>query len=174
LRPIRGFRPPIVAAELAPTEAPEVSFGDLVRMLAEGVADAQASLDRASAELVTELANTRVKVVPQITETIGKEGGTTYQTSDPVELSLLEIGVTPTFYQFAEASVEVSMDIKVVETEDSTETGKRFGLFARTRDLRVERKFNRTVTATSKLTATLVPVPSPLRLEPVRKTVSDA
>lgn len=168
----RGFRDPIVAAEVVAPEAPEVSFGDLVRMLGEGIADAQASLDRASAELVTELAETKVKLVPSITETLGEDGTVKYTTGAPQELSLLELGVTPTFYAFSQASVEVALDVKIVETVTSDETTKRFSLFAGTRDLRVQRKLNRDVTLASKLSATLVPVPSPLRLEPVRTTTT--
>jgi hypothetical protein len=166
----RAFREPIVPAEIAAPESPDVSFGDLVRMLGEGIADAQASLDRSSAELVVELSEQKVKLVPSITETIGEDGTVKYTTGDPQELSLLELGVTPTFYAFSQATVEVTLDVKIVETVTSSEQGKRFGLFAGTRDVRVERKLNRDVTMASKLTATLVPVPSPLRLEPVRTT----
>jgi hypothetical protein len=169
---LRAFREPIVPAEVVAPESPEVSFGDLVRMLAEGIADAQASLDRASAELVTELAATRVSVVPQITETVDEQGNVKFESAAPLELSLLELGVTPTFYGFSQATVEVALDVKVVESTTSTETGKRFGLFAGTRDIRVERKLNRDVTMASKLSATLVPVPSPLRVEPVRTTTA--
>ena len=63
----------------------------------------------------------------------------------------------------------VVMDIKIVENE--TENGtRRFSLFASTSDVRFERKLNRDVKISSKLTATLVPVPMPLRLEPVVTT----
>ena len=65
------------------------------------------------------------------------------------------------------------MDIKVVEQEQVREDGKRsYGLFAGTADVRTERKLNRDVTVHSKVTATLVPVPMPLRLEPVRTTTT--
>ena len=166
----RGFRPPIVGGDVAAPETPDVSFGDLVRMLAEGIADAQASLDRTSAELVAELAATRVNVIPTITETIDAQGNTTFASGEPREVSLLELGVTPTFYQFSQATVEVTMDVKIVESTNTTESGKAFGLFVGTRDIRSERKLNRDVTVSSKLTATLVPVPGPLRLDPVRVT----
>ncbi len=170
---LRAFRPPIVDPETAIQEAPSVSFGDLVRMVAEGIADAQASLDRASAELVQELANTKVKIVPRITETIDENGNITYHHGDPQEVSLLDIGVTPTFYQFSSATVEVRMDLKIVETKtetETTETKRRHVVYAETSSLRAERKLNRDVNVSSKLTATLVPVPSPLRLEPTRTT----
>ena len=168
---LRAFRDPIVEPQVPVQETPSVSFGDLVRMLAEGIADAQTSLDRASADLVEELAETTVSIIPQVTETIDADGKVTYAQAEPQEISLLSLGVTPTFYQFSQATVEVVMDIKVVESLQVREDGKRsYGLFAGTADVRTERKMNRDVSVHSKLTATLVPVPSPLRLEPVRTT----
>ena len=173
-RALRAFRDPIVPPEAAVAESPTVSFGDLVRMLAEGIADAQTSLDRASADLVRELAETRVEIVPRVTETIDADGNVTYAESEPVEVSLLSLGVTPTFYQFSQATVEVAMDVKIVErTEEAGEGRQRYGLFAGTAAVRAERKLNRDVSAHSKLTATLVPVPSPVRLEPTRNVVRE-
>ena len=140
-------------------------------MMAEGIADAQASLDRASAGLVVELANTKVKIVPRVTETIDENGNITFQHQEPQEVTLLDIGVTPTFYQFSQATVEVTMDLKIVENEtESGDRKKRYSLFADTASIRFERKLNRDVSVSSKLTATLVPVPSPLRLDPARTT----
>ena len=144
-------------------------------MLAEGIADAQTSLDRASADLVEELAGTTVNIIPQVIETIGADGKVTFEQAEPQAVSLLSLGVTPTFYQFSQATVEVVMDIKVVEQEQVRTDGKRsYGLFAGTADVRTERKLNRDVAVHSKLTATLVPVPMPLRLEPVRTTTTPA
>jgi hypothetical protein len=171
---LKAFRPPIVAPSEPVKETPSVSFGDLVRMLAEGIADAQTSLDRASAELVRELAETTVEIIPRVTETIAEDGTVTYEQGEPQEVSLLALGVTPSFYQFSQATVEVVMDIKVVQSQTETETtkGQRFGLFAGTTDIRAERKLNRDVSTHSKLTATLVPVPMPIRLEPTRTTTA--
>lgn len=168
---LTAFRPPIVQPEVPVQETSAASFADLVRMLAEGIADAQASLDRSSAEQVVALANTRVQVVSSITETIDENGNVTYETGALREVSLLDLGVTPTFYQFSEAKVEVTMDIKIVE--NTTESGKRrYSLFADTAGVRFERKLNRDVNISSKLTATLIPVPMPIRLEPARATVT--
>jgi hypothetical protein len=169
----RSFRAPIVEPDVPVHETPTVSFGDLVRMLAEGIADGQTSLDRASAELVEELAASRVKIIPGITETVDADGNMTFEEAASVEVSLLSLGVTPTFYQFSQATVEVAMDIHVVESETESGEGKRrIGLFAGTASVRAERKLNRDVTVHSKLTATLVPVPMPLRVEPVRTTTT--
>ncbi|MBL8156545.1 MAG: hypothetical protein JNM70_20365 [Anaerolineae bacterium] len=167
---MRAFRPAIVEPETPVVETPSASFGDLVRMLAEGIADAQASLTQASAEMVVQLANTKISIIPTITETIDEQGNITYETGAPREVSLLDIGVTPPFYQFSEATVEVTMDIKIVEND--TSSGRRFALFADTAGVRFERKLNRDIKIASKLTAKLVPVPMPLRLEPVRSTTT--
>jgi hypothetical protein len=119
--------------------------------------------------MVVELANTEVEIIPTVTETIDENGVVNYTNGAPQKVSLLQLGVRPTFYQFSQAVVEVVMDIKIVENE--TENGqRRFSLFANTSDVRFERKLNRDVKISSKLTATLVPVPMPLRLEPVITT----
>ena len=108
---LRAFRTPVVPAETQVSEVPSTSFADLVRMLAEGIADAQLSLDRASAEMLVELAGTRVDVVRNITEVIDEKGDITYQAGKPQSMSLLELGMLPTFYQFSQATVEVAMDL---------------------------------------------------------------
>ncbi len=162
--------PPLVDPGLPVRETDSVSFADLVRLLGESVAAAQMSLDRASATLMAELAETYVDLVRNVTETIQPDGEITYETGEPQRVSLLELGVTPSFYRFSEASVEVVMDVKIVEATTESAEGPRWGLFADTRSVKSERKLNRDVTMTSRLRATLVSVPSPLRVEPVRTT----
>ncbi len=169
-RGVPGFRPPIVSPAKPLPEVSNVSFGDLVRMLAEGIADAQMALDRASAEMAVELAKAEIEIVPAITETIDAEGRVTFTRAPTQKVSLLEIGITPTFYQFREATVEVAMDIHIVESENEQTKQKSRGLFASTRDVQMDRRFNRDTKITSRLTAVLVPVPSPIRIEPVRRT----
>lgn len=168
---ITAFRKPIVSAELKTKENTMTSFADLVRMLAEGIADAQRSLDQSSAEILSDLAETNVNIVRSITETVDKDGNITYQHGESQSISLLELGVLPTFYQFSEATIEVNMDIVIEEDVDETSTTKgRKVLFANTRDVRMERKLGRDITMSSKLTTTLKPVPMPLHLEPSRNT----
>ena len=171
INPIRAFRKPVVPAETPVSEIPSTSFADLIRMLAEGIADAQLSLDRASAEMLAELASTRVDVVRNITETIDENGNISYKAAEPQSVSLLELGMLPTFYQFSQATVEVAMDLQIVENVNETTEAKGLKtLFANTSNLRNERKLGREVKIASKLTATLVPVPPPLRIEPSRNT----
>ena len=173
IKKIRAFRDPIADPKVPIRETDLASFADLVRMLGEGIADAQASLDRTSAEMVVEMANTRVWTVPSITEHIAEDGTVTYTQGVPREVSLLELGLRPTFYQFSEATVDVSMDLKIVESETESGTGrKRMSMYADTASVRFERKLNRDVSASSKLRATLVPVPMPIRLEPTLSTDS--
>jgi hypothetical protein len=170
----RAFREPLFQPSLdAPggvRETSTVAFADLVRLMAEAVADAQTALDRASAELVAELAETVVTVVPQVTETIDAEGNVSFEQGEPRQVSLLALGVLPTFYQFSQTVIEAALDLKLVESETSSgeRRDKRFGLFADTASLRTERRLNRDVTISSKVTATLQPVPMPLRVEPAR------
>lgn len=165
------FRPPLVGPEVPARETDAVNFGDLVRMLGEGIADAQASLDRSSAELTAELATSMVGIVPSVTEEIAEDGTVTYEHGPVQQVSLLALGVTPTFYQFSSATVEVVMDLKTVEVV-TEKGGKRLGLFANTASIKTERKLNRDVHVTSKFTATLVPVPMPIRLDPTRTTAA--
>ena len=168
---IRAFRPAIVPAETPVVETPSTSFADLVRMLAEGIADAQLSLDKASAEMLEQLANTRVNVVRNVTETIDEKGNVTYTPGTPQNVSLLELGMVPTFYQFSQATVEVNMDLQIVENTSSDVEAKGLKtLYANTSNLKNERKLGREVKIASKLTATLVPVPSPVNLQPTRNT----
>jgi hypothetical protein len=165
------LRQPLLSPAVPAREAEDASLADLIRMVAESVADAQTALDRASAGLVAELAQTRVPIIPSIREIISETGDVTFEQADSVQVSLLDIGVMPTFYQFSQTVIEIAMDLKL--TESLNESGKRSGNFALKADtagIRFERKLNRDVKVSSKVTATLVPVPMPLRLEPVRAT----
>lgn len=166
----RAFRDPIAPPAAAIEEAPSVALADLVRMVAEGVADAQFALDQASADMIVELANTRVNVIRSVTETIEEDGSLTIKADEPQNLSLLELGVQPTFYQFAETTIEVAMDLEIAEEIEEESKGRK-AIFARTRNITTERKLNRDVTVSSKVTTRLVPVPSPIRLDVARNSV---
>jgi hypothetical protein len=154
-------------------ELPDVPLADLVTQLAEAVAEGQAKLDRSAAEVAEQLAKTRVQFIPAIRQIIDEKGNMTFEPAKPVDLSLLELGIQPTFYAFSEATVEVAMDLKIVEdTQSTTNTTSKSFLHANTQSVRLERKLNRNVTISSKISAKLVPVPAPQLLTPVR-TVED-
>lgn len=169
------LRNPLLSPEIPVRETQDASLGDLIRMVAESVADAQSALDRASAGLVRELAETEVEIVPTIQEVIGEDGAVSFKHGPLRKVSLLDLGILPTFYQFSQTVIDVQMDLKIAEsTDESGQRSGRFTLLADTGSIRFERKLNRDMTVTSRVTATLVPVPMPLRLEPVRSTEGPA
>ena len=146
-----AFRTPISDPTTPVQEVSAVAIADVIRMLAEGIADAQAALDRAAASMVTELATTKVMVIPRIEETVDANGSITYTHAPAQEVSLLDLGITPTFYAFSEATVEVAMDVKLVEsTTTSGSTPGKVALYADTSSIRFERKLNRDVTISSR------------------------
>jgi hypothetical protein len=159
--------------ELSPgRELPGAPLADFVTQLAEAVAEGQAKLDLSSAEVAAQLAQTRVQFVPEVRQIIDKDGTMRFETAKPVTLSLLELGIRPTFYAFAEATVEAALDLRVVE-ETTSGSAARGSLFASTQSLRLERKLNRDVKISSKISAKLVPVPMPGMLAPVRTVVDN-
>lgn len=151
----------------------DVPLPDMVAKLALGIADAQRALDANSVETAVALATTTIPVVPAITQTIAANGTVTFTQADPIEMSLLQVGLNPTFYQFAEASIEVTMDIK---TTTSTETSIKVGVQAKVGfacwsasarlDVAHNRKFQKEVRGTSRLFTKMVPVPPPPRIFP--------
>ena len=144
-------------------------LGEMITQLAESIAEGQARLDLSSAELLKELAETKVAIVPEVRRVIEANGQVRFEQAEPKEVSLLELGMVPTFYAFSEATVEVAMDLQVVER--STETGstkKKPFLFGSTRSLRTERRLNRDLRVHSKVKATLTPVPAPPLVGPTR------
>jgi hypothetical protein len=145
----------------------------MVTKLALGIADAQRALDENSVETAQLLAETEIEVIPSFTQTIAADGTITFEAADPVEMSLIQVGLNPTFYQFAEASIEVTMDIK---TTTSSETNIKVGFKAQvgfsmwSASVRVDvshnRKFQKEVRGTSRLFTKMVPVPPPPRIFP--------
>jgi len=112
----------------------DVPFPDMVFKLANAIAQGQRRLDRASLETARALAKLKVSVIPELYEVI--EPGdvktpngssvpvtgvkVTMDFADPVSYTLLQAGLTPTFYQFTESIIEVKISISQ-RTEVSTE-----------------------------------------------------
>lgn len=151
----------------------DVPLPDMVASLAMGIATAQAALDENSVETAKALADTEIELVLAMTQTIAADGSVTFESAPPVEVSLLQIGLLPTFYQFAEATIEVSMDIKTT-TSRETEVGVNakakigFGMWSSSVNIDVKhnRKFGKEVHGTSRMITRLVPVPPPPRIAP--------
>ena len=150
-------------------EEPDIPFDDLVYLLAESVSDAQTKLDANTAEVLKTLAETEVDVVPRLTRTVGDDGSVTTDTAPTKPRSLLELGFTPSRYQFSEATVEIGVDISVAEheTRDVEREGRTVGLRAGTYEVTEQRRYDRNVEANARLTARLEPAPLPIDLGPV-------
>lgn len=158
----------------------DVPLPSMVEKLAMGIASAQKELDKNSVDVAKDLAEAEIDVVPQITRTIAEDGTVTYEEADEVEMSLLQIGLNPTFYQFTEATIEVEMDIKTktstetnVEVETSHEVN--YGVYSGSLSVEAEynRKFGKTVEGTSRLVTKLQPKSPPPRLIPEVETVDN-
>lgn len=157
-----------------------VPLPEMVMKLGLGIAEAQRALDENSVETATLLAGTTVDLVLGVTQTIAADGTVTFVNAPPVTVSLLQIGLMPTFYQFSEATIEVTMDIK---TTTSRETNVKVGVKAKVgfacfsasvnTDVSHNRKFGKEVHGTSRLVTKMVPVPPPPRIEPVLTVVDN-
>lgn len=158
----------------------DVPLPEMVLKLALGIAEAQRALDENSLETSKILADTTLPLVMAVTQTIAADGSVSFANANPVNVSLLQIGLLPTFYQFAEASIEVTMDIK---TTTSSETNIKVGTKAKAGfgcwsasvsvDVSHNRKFGKEVRGTSRLLTRMVPVPPPPRIAPELKVVDN-
>jgi hypothetical protein len=160
----------------------DVPLPDMVAKLGMGVADAQSALDANSLETMRALSDpdNAIPIVPSVTRTISENGDVSYSAADPVDLTPIQIGLSPSFYEFSEATIEVTMDIKTT-TSTETNVGVKaeakggFGLWSASvsTDVSHNRKFGKTVEGTSRLTTTMVPVPPPENLMPETLTVDN-
>jgi hypothetical protein len=151
----------------------DVPLPDMVAKLAMGIANAQAALDSNSVSTAQMLADTEIPVVLAVTQTIASDGTVSYSQAPPIEVSLLQIGLLPTFYQFSEATIEVTMDIKTTSSSETNvkvtaEAKAGFSMWSASVKAEVShnRKFGKEVKGTSRLYTKLVPVPPPARIEP--------
>ncbi|MDR0788192.1 MAG: hypothetical protein LBG44_10060 [Gemmatimonadota bacterium] len=139
-------------------------MGDMIRQMAFAIADAQVQLDDASLRVAEMMSG---KAADGTDTTISFAG-------DPV--SMLELGFTPTFYQFIDTIIEVKIAIKI--TSESTTTTKRKGytttLSADSKGFRISTtpvdatytaKYSYTAEGSSLLRTKLAPVPPPSILE---------
>ena len=157
----------------------DVPLPDMVAKLAMGVADAQAVLDANSIETMQALSDSdnAIPIVPSITRTISASGEVSYSAANPVDMTPIQVGLEPTFYQFSEATIEVTMDIKTTTSSETNvkvgaEVKGGFGLWSASVNTEVShnRKFGKEVHGTSRLVTKMVPVPPPERIEPEIET----
>jgi len=187
-----------------------VPFPDMVYNLARAIADGQKRLDKNSLNTLKELARTKFDFIESITEVLlpvpqtiqagGNEitvTGINVETtiSPPTKLTLLQAGLTPTFYQFTESLIEVKIQLKTtMDNEVKVDAGFEFdetlgvemgfggglaGLFggpsgkitstthvASHTNVETTSKYSVTQEGSSLLRTTLKPVPPPQRVMP--------
>ena len=146
----------------------DIDFSALIYEMAEGIADAQLKLDYNTAEAAARFAEIRVPVIPQLTRRIGPDGRVTTVPAESEKRSLLELGFTPTRYQFSDVRMDVEFDLKLHSDEEG-ETRLRTS----TSEAHHNRRFQRDIDTTAKLSATLLPVPSPTGMTPAESYGTD-
>jgi len=185
----------------------DTPFPEMVQNLAFAIARGQLALDRASIETTRQLAREKVKIIEEVHEVIspafqtvnltiddGQGGqkqtsvvitGATIESSstDPVDYSLLQAGLFPTFYQFTESVIEVKMSISQKTSSSSElEAGASLSVqggfgpvsvaFAAHVNYKNSNTFSYSAEGSSLLRTTLKPVPPPSRLTPRIITVN--
>jgi len=156
-----------------------VPMGDMIRQMALAIADAQVALDEAGVETAQMMSGQ-----PQLVE--NPDGSTSEEKTTVLfgededgnaqEVSMLELGFTPTFYQFVDNLIEVKIAIKMSRERSSTRktSGKRTSVRFSRRGFRITTtpvdatytsKYNYSAEGSSLLRSKLVPVPPPAILE---------
>lgn len=171
----------------------DVPFAEMVHNLALAIAQGQLELDRSaintlaflvdpanSIDLVTEITDVitsvpRTATVPGTNQVVNYTGAQVISSgAAPVRMTLFQAGLSPTFYQFTEAVIEVKMAISIREgePEDSrSRIGTAIKLHTSPVDYRTSNTFSYTAQDSSVLRATLRPVPAPSRVTPRTVTV---
>lgn len=129
-----------------------VPFGEMVSKLGMAIAESQTKLDRNSIELVSLAAGTDVELPP-----INPDGR-------PVRVPVLALGFTPTFYQFAETTIEVKIAITMARSNEfgvRAEARVGWGPFSASVNASYSSKYDYKAEGSSLLRTRLVPVPPP-------------
>ncbi len=168
----------------------DTPFAEMVLQLGLAVAKGQTAMDMNSITTAKELAATKMDVLTEIVDTISQEpatsGGMTYQqtkvTSEPIfakDISLIQAGLFPTFYQFTDTTVEVKMAISMKSGKETSVGGSatvkvNAGVVAvsATVDAKYSNSYSYSAEGSSMLRTTLKPVPPPARLIPRTVTVN--
>lgn len=172
-------------------ELQEADFGEIIRSIAQGIADGQHALDLASIQTMVALSKTMVDIIPEVTEVITPTGvpvqvpgqapvqvtgaRVTATPSDTVSMSALQAGILPTFYQFTEAVIALKLSIQLREADQTTSDGQtntRLFAFGSHVNFRNQNTFSYSVDASSSVSVTMRPTPPPQRLMPSTVTVN--
>ena len=149
-------------------ELAAIPFDELITSMGLGIAKAQLELDKHST---------------QIAHLMSGANDSDRVTFDNERLSLMELGLTPSFYQFVESTIEIKIVVKMT-TSETTETtthtvnekkervGGIFGFGSKVKsvqtttvDAKYARKYDYSVEGSSLVRTKLVPVPPPAILQ---------
>jgi hypothetical protein len=173
-------------------ELQEVDFGELIRSIGQGIADGQRALDLSSVQTLQVLANTPVSIIPEVTEVIvpapfqvnvpGQPSGVWVtgarvlaSAAEPVEMTALQAGLLPTFYQFTEATIDIKVSIQLRQAEETDTDGtktQRIFAFGSHVNFRTQNTFSYNVDASASVSVIMKPVPPSVRLQPATITVN--
>lgn len=121
---------------------------EIVERLGVSIANAQAALDQNSVAVAQAMGTTTVEI-----------GG--------AERNLLELGFTPTFYSFTEATIEAKLAFSVHEQTELTvggSVGVQLSVFAASVNASYTRKYSFEAQGSSSVAARLVSLPPPSQL----------
>jgi len=150
-----------------------VPMGDMIRQMAFAIADAQVELDEASVRVAQMMSGTEMTVV-------NDDGSSSRERTTVLfggnEVSMMELGFSPTFYQFVDTIIEVKIAIKMTRTYTSERKvkGKQtrfsigrggFSISTTPVDATYSSKYTYSAEGSSLLRTKLVPVPPPPILE---------
>jgi hypothetical protein len=167
-----------------------VPMGDMIRQMAFAIADAQLDLDESSARVAEMMSGYRVlrDADGNLVDATGKASATPVYVdtrvtfgrdaaNKPEKLSMMELGFTPTFYQFIETVIEVKIAIRVTrerayDTKEQTKSNQYrlrssngLKVTTTTVDASYSSRYGYSAEGSSLLRTKLVPVPPPPVLE---------
>lgn len=162
-----------------------VPMGDMIRQMAFAIADAQVQLDEASLRVAEMMGGQRIN-----RDANGNASGPPIDTTvlfGGDRVSMLELGFTPTFYQFVDTLIEVKIAVKIaLEVASSTTIkgemktsrltfgngGFSYAVTTTPVDATYSSKYSFTSEGSSLLRTKLSPVPPPAILEErIRKLI---
>jgi hypothetical protein len=185
----------------------DVPFPEMIFKMANAIAQGQRRLDKASLETTRALAKATVSIIPELYEVItptvitnDAEGNALpvpitganvrFGTAQPVNYTLIQAGLFPTFYQFTESIIEVKISISHrtsgtsefefgASLEVSAEASGNFlfgsasvsTTFSSHVNYKSSNSYSYSAEGSSLLRTTLKPVPPPARLIPRIVTV---
>ncbi len=179
-----------MSASIVGKQLADVEISKIIRDMGLGIAQAQFELDRMSMRLAQMMSGAAYEE-----EVEGPEGELTLEKRDPIlvkfdgkDYSMLQLGFTPSFYQFVDTIMEVKMSISMSSESSSTFKRSSFSaqakgsigflsakasLKATTVSASFASKYQYSAEGSSLIRSKLVPVPPPAILEERIRRIMD-